>query len=248
LIDLHSHILPGLDDGVRTVAESVELARLAEASGIEAIAATPHVRHDWPTRPEEMEQRLADVRAAVAAAGLSIEVLPGGELALEELARPLDELRRFGLGGNRNLLLVEMPFNGWPLDLEQRLFQLRTAAIVPLLAHPERNREVQERPERVAPLVDSGTFVQLTAASLDGRGGKRAQAAAHRLIADGLAHVVASDAHAPDVRRGGLDSVADALGNEELARWLTRDVPGALVRGEAVPPRPQRRRKRLGLF
>jgi protein-tyrosine phosphatase len=99
----------------------------------------------------------------------------------------------------------------------------------------------------VAPLVEAGAFVQLTAASLDGRGGKRAQAAADRLLAAGLAHVVASDAHAPDVRLGGLDSVADAVG-EELARWLTRDVPGALVRGEAVPPRPAKRRKRLGLF
>ena len=248
MIDLHSHILPGLDDGVRTVEESVELARLAAASGIEAIAGTPHVRDDWPTPPEAMEAALAEVRAAVAAAGIEIDVLPGGEISLEQLARPLDELRRFGLGGNRDLLLVEMPFVGWPLDLEQRLFELRAAGIVPLLAHPERNSEVQERPERVARLVESGNYVQITAASLDGRAGKRAQAAGQRLVAAGFAHVVASDAHAPDVRRGGLDSVADAIGDAALAEWLTRDVPRALVRGESLPPRPERRRKRFGLF
>jgi protein-tyrosine phosphatase len=195
-----------------------------------------------------MEAALAEVRAAVREAGLAIEVLPGGEISLEQLDRPLEELRRFGLGGNPNLLLVEMPFVGWPLDLEQRLFELRASGIQPLLAHPERNSEVQEEPRRVASLVEAGTFVQLTAGSLEGRMGKRAHAAALRLVADGLAHVVASDAHQPESRRGNLEAATESLGDAELARWLTRDVPGALVRGEPVPERPARRRKRLGLF
>jgi protein-tyrosine phosphatase len=249
MIDLHSHILPGLDDGVRTVEESVELAREAAASGIEAIAGTPHVRHDWPTTPEAMERAHAEVEAAVAAAGLEIRVLRGGELALEELDRPLEELRRFGLGGNPAVLLVETPYYGWPLDVEERLFRLRSAGILPLLAHPERNAEVQADPERVARLVRAGALVQITAASLDGRGGKRARATGLQLVADGLAHVVASDAHAPSVRKGGLDSVAGAVGDASLAHWLTHDVPAALVAGTELPPRPQtRRRRRFGLF
>jgi protein-tyrosine phosphatase len=250
MIDLHSHILPGLDDGMRTVADSVELAREAAAGGIEAIAGTPHVRDDWGVTADAMEGALAEVRAAVEAAGVPIRVLPGGEIALEELdRRDPDELRRFGLGGNPRYLLVETPYHGWPLDVEERLFRLRADGVTPLLAHPERNAEVQADPERVARLVHSGTLVQITAASLDGRSSKRTRACAFRLIEDGLAHVVASDAHAPEIRRGGLDGVASALGDEALARWLTRDVPAAIVGGGDLPPRPEpARRKRLGLF
>jgi protein-tyrosine phosphatase len=241
VIDLHSHILPGLDDGMRPVADSVELAREAAAGGIEAIAGTPHVREDWGVTADAMERALAEVQAAVEAAGVPIRVLPGGEVALEELTRREPaELRRFGLGGNPAYLLVETPYRGWPLDVEERLFRLRADGVTPLLAHPERNAEVQADPERVARLVRSGTLVQITAASLDGRSSKRARACAFQLIEDGLAHVVASDAHAPDVRRAGLDGVATALGDEALARWLTHDVPAAIVGGGDLPARPQR--------
>jgi protein-tyrosine phosphatase len=250
VIDLHSHILPGLDDGMRTVEESVELARAAAEGGTEAIAGTPHVRDDWPTTPAAMEAALARVQAAVEAAGIPIRVLPGGELALPELDRDLEELRRFGLGGNPAYLLVETPYYGWPLDVEERFFQLRAHGITGVLAHPERNAEVQGDPERVARLVRAGALVQLTAASLEGRSGGRARAMGLHLIEQGLAHVVASDAHAPAVRGVGLDGVAEAIGDAELADWLTRGVPAAIVAGTELPPRPEgtRRKKRFGLF
>jgi protein-tyrosine phosphatase len=250
VIDLHSHILPGLDDGVRTVEESIELARVAAESGIEAIAGTPHVRHDWPTTPEAMEAALAVVEAAVEAAGIPIRVLPGGEVALPELDRDVEELRRFGLGGNPAYLLVETPYYGWPLDVDERFFQLRTLGITGVLAHPERNQDVQADPARVARLVGAGALVQVTAASLDGRGGRRARATGMHLIEEGLAHVVASDAHAPAVRRAGLDGVAAAIGDAELADWLTRGVPAAIVAGTELPPRPRRtrRKRRFGLL
>jgi protein-tyrosine phosphatase len=250
VIDLHSHILPGLDDGVQTIEESVELAREAAAGGIVAMAGTPHVRDDWPTKPAAMEAALARVRAAVAEEGIPIRILPGGELALSELDRPLDELRRFGLGGNPSCLLVETPYYGWPLDIEERLFELQTAGITPVVAHPERNADAQADPTRVRRLVETGSLVQVTAASLDGRAGRRARALGLQLVADGLAHLVASDAHAPSVRRGGLDGVAKEIGDDALARWLTHDVPAAIVDGGELPPRParSRRRKRFGLF
>jgi protein-tyrosine phosphatase len=250
LIDLHSHILPGLDDGVRTVAEGVELARLAAAEGVEAIAATPHVREDYPTTPEQMERALAEVREAVAAAGVPVRVLPGGEVALPDLPRlGPDELRRFGLGGNPSYLLVETPYYGWPLDIEQQLFTLRADGITPVVAHPERNREVQANPERLRRLVDAGALVQVTAASLDGRVGRSAQRIGLQLVRDGLVHLLASDAHAPEVRKAGLHSALAAVGDEELGRWLTEEVPRAIVDGTDLPPRPEPvRRRRFGLF
>jgi protein-tyrosine phosphatase len=250
VIDLHSHILPGIDDGMRTVEESVELARAAVASGIEAIAGTPHVRDDWGTTADAMEAAVAAVQAAVDAAGVPLRILPGGEVDLEELTRrDADELRRFGLGGNPDYLLVETPYHGWPPGIEERLGRLSATGVTPLLAHPERNAEVQADLGKIERLVRSGALVQITAASLDGRSGRRARAAGLELIAAGLAHIVASDAHASSIRRVGLDTVAAAVGDEALARWLTDEVPRAIVDGGELPPRPEpRRRKRLGLF
>lgn len=183
MIDLHSHVLPGIDDGAGTIEESLEIARAAVADGISVLAATPHVREDYPTAAATMERLLVDVQAAVAAAGIHLQVVGGGELSLElASALPLDELCRFGLAGNARYLLVETPYHGWPLELEQRLFELRTQGFVPVLAHPERNRDVQERPERLEQLVAAGTLVQVTAASLDGRLGRQARACGLELV------------------------------------------------------------------
>ena len=241
MIDLHSHVLPGLDDGARSLEEAVAICDAAAADGTEVLAATPHVREDYPTTADEMEEALARVRDAV---GDEIRLVPGGELALDELARPAEELRRFALGGSPRYLLVEMPYVGWPLDLADRLFRLQAAAgLMPVLAHPERNRDVQARPALLEPLVAAGVVVQLTAASVDGRLDRRARACAETLLELGLAHLIASDAHAPTLRAVGLSSSAQAVGDAALARWLTVDVPGAILDGGELPERPARRRR-----
>ncbi len=238
MIDLHAHLLPGVDDGPRTLAESLEIVRDAAADGTETIAATPHVRDDYPTAPETMERLVAELRTAAREAGIGVEILAGGELDLAFL-RTLDdgELARFGLGGT-GLLLVEFPYAGWPLGLEDTLFRLRLRDFRVALAHPERNAEVQAKPERLRPLVDAGAAVQLTAASVDGRLGRRPQACARALLDARLAHLLASDAHAPSVRQVGLRAAREAVGDEALADWLTRDVPAALLAGAPLPPRP----------
>jgi protein-tyrosine phosphatase len=238
VIDLHSHVLPGLDDGARDLEAALAICRAAADDGIEVLAGTPHVRAtDYPTTPEQMMGALAELRSAV---GDLIRVVPGGELDLAELDRPVDELLLFALAGNRSYLLVETPYVGWPLDLAGRLSGLRSAGITPVLAHPERNREVQDRPHLLEPIVAVGTLVQLTAASVDGRGGRRARACANALVRNELAHLVASDAHEPGVREIGLSGAARAVG-DELGRWLTRDVPRAIVEDEPIPPRPKPR-------
>jgi protein-tyrosine phosphatase len=121
---------------------------------------------------------------------------------------------------------------------------LQAAGITPVLAHPERNAEVQQRPELLEPIVAGGTLVQLTAASVDGRTGRRAQACASRLLDRNLAHLLASDAHAPSVRAIGMSAAAATLGDEALAQWLTVEVPGAIVENQPLPPRPRAVRQR----
>lgn len=247
MIDLHSHLLHDLDDGPRALAASVSIARAMAADGVTSVAATPHVRDDWPgVTPAARDTRLRELRAALAAEEVALDVLPGGEIALDALPRlTAVERAAFGLGGNPAVLLLEFPYWGWPLQLGDTVFQLVLEGITPVLAHPERNLEVQDAPERLEPAVRAGALVQLTAASVDGRIGRGAQGTCRRLLDLGLAHVIASDAHTAEVRAAGLSRAAAAVGGG-LGRWLTLDVPGALLAGEPLPPRPGGRR-RLGL-
>jgi protein-tyrosine phosphatase len=250
VIDLHSHILPGIDDGSSTIEEARKAARAAVAEGVTAIAATPHVRHDYPTTPERMEAGVAALRADFAEQEIELEVLHGGEVDLEML-RSLthDAIRRFTLGQTGRYLLLEFPYRGWPLSLEATVFELDLGGVKPVLAHPERNAEVQSDPERLRPLVSAGALVQITAASLEGGLGRGPQRAARALLELGLAHVLASDAHGPSVRRAGLADARGLVGDEALAWYLTESVPAAVAAGETppAPPGPRSGRRRFGL-
>jgi protein-tyrosine phosphatase len=248
MIDLHSHILPGLDDGSRTVDQARALARRAAADGVTAIAATPHVRRDYPTRPGEMEQGVARLREDFVEQGIGVEVLHGGELDLGMLATLDDDaLRRFTLAQSGRYLLLEFPYTGWPAGLEETVYALGLRGFAAVIAHPERNRTVQAQPGRLAEAVRLGALVQLTAASLDGRVGRSSRKAATRLLELGLAHVLASDAHTPEIREAGLSAAREAVGDEAVARFLTIEAPSAIVVGEAVPA-PPRKARRLRYF
>jgi protein-tyrosine phosphatase len=181
---------------------------------------------------------VADVQEAVEAAGIALRVLGGAELAFEQLGRPPEELRRFGLAGNPALLLVETPYTGWPLALDSALFELRLAGFTIVLGHPERNPDVQADPGRVERLVASGALVQVTTSSLTGVFGRRPLKTGVELIERGFVHLVASDTHGLDGRSLGAGPVERVLGDEALARWLTEDSPAAIAAGQRVPPRP----------
>jgi protein-tyrosine phosphatase len=244
VLDLHSHILPGLDDGARTLDDSLAIATAAASDGVRVLAATPHVRADYPTSAEAMERALAETQAAVREAGVEIELRPGGEIAIDYLPRLDDDaLRRFGLGGNPSVLLVETPYFGWPLGMNELIFSLRTKRLTPVLGHPERNAEVAANPERLRPLVEAGALVQVTAASVDGRLGRAARETAFALLERELVHMLASDAHEASLREAGLSRAAAELGEDDLAQWLVEGVPAAILADQPLPARPSRRRR-----
>lgn len=240
MVDLHSHILPRVDDGARSLRESIEIAIDAVRDGTTVMAATPHVRDDFPTATATIELLVLGLGEILREKGIELQLLGGAEIAIPRLQTfDADELRRLGLGGNPHYLLVEFPYLGWPLSLETEIWTLKSHGITPVLAHPERNPQVQEAPARIAPLVAAGAMVQLTAASVDGRLGRRNRKTAQELIAAGHAHLIASDAHWPGLRRVGMKTAAAALRNPELARWLTHDVPAAIVQDLPIPERPR---------
>jgi protein-tyrosine phosphatase len=249
LIDLHSHILPGVDDGARTLEDSRALAERSAAEGVTAIAATPHVRGDYPTTAGEMERRVAALREDFREQAIAIEVLHGGEIdlgMLEEIHE--DDLRRFSLAQTGLYLLLETPYYGWPLGIAGLVHDLAARGFRVVLAHPERNAQVQADASRLEPLIEQGALIQVTAASVDGRLGRSSKRTAERLIELGMVHLIASDAHPPDLRAAGLAAAATAVRDRGLARYLTEEAPAAIVAGESLGRPPAARRRRFVLF
>jgi protein-tyrosine phosphatase len=200
-VDLHFHLLPGVDDGPADFAESLALARAALAAGTRVVVATPHVRADLgPTDAHEVDARVRELRAALAAAGLPLEVACGAELGHEMAFRLRQEeldLLAQGPPGAR-WLLVETPFHGVGEDFHAATAELRARGFGVLVAHPERSADaVLDGAAGLRRELAAGSLAQLNALSLTGGHGEDACVAAWSLLARGLAAVVASDAHGP---------------------------------------------------
>jgi protein-tyrosine phosphatase len=248
VIDLHTHVLPGVDDGPDLLAGSVAIAEVAAHAGTRTLVATPHLRADHPgVRPAELAGRAAELTAHLRGRGLPLEVLPGAEVDLETAAALSDEeLTLATLAGNGRDLLVETPYGPLPDDFEARVLGLAARGFRLTLAHPERSPDVQSRVETLGVLVEQGVLVQLTARSLVGRGASGP--AARELLERGWAHVLASDAHAlerrpPDLGarlRQAVDALPHAAAELE---WMVTAAPRAIVDGVPLPERPARERR-----
>jgi protein-tyrosine phosphatase len=217
----------------------VQIARGAVALGTAAIAATPHVTPEFPTTPEQMERGVADLRRWCEREAIDIQILHGAEIDLGILFQlAADDIARFSLAQNARYVLLEFPYRAWPHVLPGSVDVLKRLGMIPVLAHPERNPEVQDRPARLREAVNRGALVQITAGSLTGVLGKPAMQTAWNLLRLRLVHVVASDLHGPGAGRGALSSVAEVLDDKAMA-YLTSEAPAAIVAGDAPPDPPR---------
>ncbi len=238
MVDIHCHILPETDDGAVSLEESVAMCRAAAADGIRTIVATPHMFdgvHHAPDR-ETIRRKIAMVMQA---AGNCVEIVPGGEVRysyeiFQEAEQPEARIR---LNGS-SYMLLEFPFHSIPPNIEMTIFQIMNAGITPIIAHPERNKRIQERPRILVDLVERGAYAQLDAGSLTKSFGSEAYLSAKRMVQSGIAHFIATDAHHQDRRRPMLTAalnVAAQWGGEEYARAMVEDNPLALIRDQAIP-------------
>lgn len=246
MIDLHCHLLPGIDDGPADLGGTLTMARLHLQAGVQTVAATPHVSWDTPTETAAIELRLADVRAALAAAELPLEVVVGAEIDVHQaISRSDDELRSLALGGGPWLLLEAPLRQGVALAPVAHALLERGHRV--LIAHPERSPLVQRDPEALRELVRAGAATQVTAGSFAGHFGRTVREYAEGLLEAGLVHSVASDAHDAVRRPPGIAEPLAAAGLDDLASLLGHDVPAAILAGDALPAVPARRRRRSRL-
>jgi len=243
LIDLHCHILPGIDDGAGDRAEALAMARLAVADGIATIVATPHQLGPFA------HNRGDSIRAAAAAFQLLLEeeqvtlrILPGAELRIEpgmveaELAARLASGELLTLANQGRHVLLDLPERVY-VPLDRLLVELAAAAFVPILAHPERNREILARPEILPPLVQAGCLLQVTAGSLLGEFGDEVRHVADRLVQQGVVQFVASDAHHIHFRKPLLAEAfahLAQLAGVDAAERLCHENPAAVAAGQPI--------------
>lgn len=256
MIDLHTHILPGVDDGVKTPDDAIEFARVAAADGTRTIVATPHYRDGFYINARE--DVLAAVRALnarLAEASIPVEVLPGAEVHVcSDLVQRVKAGHAPTLADNGRTVLFELSMSQYPVDLENMVFQMRLAGLQVLFAHPERIRFFQEDVRRYEAVIRLGAFGQITTGSVLGVFGEDVEEFSEELMRRGLVHVLASDAHNVRGRAPVLSKAVTRIGSwvgDDVARRMTTEFPRAFLEGrdpdcppppEAPPPRSLLRR------
>jgi protein-tyrosine phosphatase len=256
MIDLHSHILPGLDDGAKTIEDSLAMAEDAIADGITHVVATPHASSDYPYDFPRVRSLLKELSDKVdgrltLASGCDLHLNHENLLALRKNPRPF-------CINQKDYLLVEFNDFSIPASLDQALHEMSLAELRPIITHPERNGILRTHPERLRRWIAQGCYVQVTAGSLSGVFGPGPQQHAWSWLASGLVHFVSSDAHntarRPLKLKFAYDAIAAQLGAAP-AQALLVDNPRAAFEGRPLPYLPEmvpeaepRRRKRFFFF
>src|SRR3954449_9432506 len=243
VIDLHCHILPGLDDGPSNLDFSLAMARAAVDAGTQLIVATPHIRADFDVDPVEIEPRVDLFNERLQRERLPLRVLPGAEIGWASASDLEDaQLARLSLGSGKRVLL-ESPYGKKPVDIEAIIAKLAARGFQAVLAHPARCPLFQRDHDRLRKIVDGGALCSITAGSMHGRFGQTVRAFTIEMLHDGLVHDVASDAHdhihRPPALTVGFGDVKEELpGIERHAPWYTVTSPVAILAGNPLPTAP----------
>ena len=236
MIDLHCHILPGIDDGAADMAESLALLRLAQQQGISHMLATPHLHAGrYSNTAASVAAALSALQQAATAAGIDITLAGAAEVRIGAEILPLIEQQQMPFIGRyqgNKVLLLELPHSHIPAGSDKLLAWLARHDITVMLAHPERNRDLLAAPDKIKSFIKAGCLFQLTAAALDGDMGADVKALAGQWLKQGLYHVIASDAHSVKRRPPKLQQAYQQsclLVGEEQARQLCMLNPAQLA-------------------
>ena len=236
MVDIHCHILPGVDDGSKSWAMTREMCRIAADDGIQHIVATSHcndVYHYDREKYETLKEQLAEASEG------RIEFSIGCDFhfSYENITDAVQNPQRYSINGTQ-YLLIEFSDYGIPPNVAELLLEFTSRGMVPIITHPERNPLLARRPGKVLEMVDAGALVQVTANSITGFWGERPRAVVEWLLAQSSVHVIASDAHDPKVRQPVLSvarNVVAAVWGEEVAEDLVTNIPRAIIEGNPLP-------------
>ena len=256
-VDIHAHVLPGIDDGPDDLDGSLAMARAAADSGIATIVATPHLRSDFPdVRADELAERCEALGETLGRERIPLVLVPGAEVSLPWAFQASDEELALASYGQRGTdLLIETPTMSLAV-IKEAVSVLRSRGYRVTLGHPERGLRLRGDYDRLCELVTEGVLLQINADSLLGASSRRGTGRfARRLLSDGLAHAIASDGHRgtawrPVTQLAAAVEVAAELVGSERARWMAQTAPAAILEGAEIPKAPAaiQRPRRPGLF
>lgn len=222
MIDIHSHILPAVDDGPKTIEDSICMARQAADEGVMSICATPHILGEiTPTGEQNINRSFELLKSRIDSDGLNLRLMLGSEIYVRSDIITLRKHALFSLNQTGRYVLIELPLSKIPVGIDQLVFHLRLEGITPIIAHPERSLTENDQLQQVAALVSQGALMQVNAGSIMGQFGKLCRKMAEGLLRLGLVHMVASDAH--DTRTRSFSVLSQAY----------RKVTGMLAQNEA---------------
>ncbi|MEG0496822.1 MAG: CpsB/CapC family capsule biosynthesis tyrosine phosphatase [Carnobacterium sp.] len=255
MIDLHCHILPGIDDGAKDMEDSIEIAREAVAEGITHILATPHYKNGhWDNEKKDILVLVEELQKELDARDILLTIFPGQEVRINgELFEDLTEDKIQFIDEGKQYVLIEFPTPSIPAYTESLFFELQKKGITPIIVHPERNHAILKDPNVLLPFIEKGVLAQLTAASYTGGFGKSIQKVSKQLIEANLVHFIASDAHNISSRsfhmKEAYKKLEKEFGKEKANEY--QQVTKDLVNGEVIisrEPRKVKQTKFLGLF
>ncbi|MBS0235243.1 MAG: capsular biosynthesis protein [Proteobacteria bacterium] len=237
MIDIHCHLLPGIDDGPTDIQTSLRMARALIEDGVEAVICTPHILPGlWHNTGPLIRSAVSRLRSHLANEGLQLELFSGADAHIAVDFAVKLQTRDIPTLADSRYVLVELPQHMGPVLIKQFFFQLLTAGYVPILSHPERLPWIVEQYAIIESLARSGVWLQITSGSLLGDFGRTAQYWCERMLNDGLAHVLATDAHDAERRRPNLskgrEAAAKRIGERE-AENLVSIRPRAILHNEA---------------
>lgn len=252
MIDLHCHILPGVDDGPRTLTESLAMARAAVADGIESLVATPHTLNGVYHNPlRTVQSHVVALQQALNAADIPLRLHVGGDVRLmPNMLRAIHAGDAVTIDDRRKYMLLELPFQSLPPSLKEEIFRLRIGGVTPIITHPERNLAIAQDPEILFDMIDLGALIQVTAMSLTGGFGETARDISERFLEQRLIQVIATDAHSeegrPPILSRAVEKAAKILRDSDEALLMVNDTPAAILEGKTVDiPEPRKAMRRF---
>ena len=246
MIDIHLHILPGVDDGAQTMDESLEMARIALASGVNRVIVTPHCNHPFRSRgysSEELVKRTDVFRLELKKRALPLKIYEGMEIYVDENTGSLiREGKLIGLNHGK-YYLVEFPFDAEPSWIDERLNEIASPEVIPLIAHVERYYCAQNDPQLIYRWLTGGCEIQVNKGSFFGQFGRAAKKTAATALENGLITCIASDAHDPDERGPWMKDIDDYLKkhyNNKIAELLLKDHAERILSSRSIPKHGKR--------
>ncbi len=238
MIDIHCHILPKVDDGSKSLEESIEMAKIAQGEGIKKIVNTSHYHYDFKFKKGmELKNILMDFNEKLKEENIDIEVFLGNELFYtEDLIGKFDELDFYSLNDSR-YVLIEFSTSNFPKNLTDVVYEMKLRKYIPILAHVERYAKIQENPNIIYDCINEGALIQINASSLIGRNGTEAQKTSNILMDNKMVHFIATDAHSSTKRRPLLKEaynyVKDGYG-EDISKKLFIENQECILNNEHV--------------